>query len=145
MINKRFLLNAILLTALVSGGAYYIYLNGSEEMDKMNQIAQEAPETDSGIGSNPESTIKNVPTGSPATVSIANFSYGPEVLRIKAGTKVVWTNNDKARHNVVADKGEFASRLLAKGESFEFTFNSKGTFSYLCEPHPWMKATVIVE
>jgi hypothetical protein len=37
------------------------------------------------------------------------------------------------------------SGLKSPGESFSFTFNEKGTFSYHCTPHPQMKGTVIVE
>lgn len=33
---------------------------------------------------------------------------------------------------------------LDQGESFSFLFEGTGTFSYLCRPHPYMKAVVVV-
>jgi plastocyanin len=38
-----------------------------------------------------------------------------------------------------------SSELLAKGESYSFTFKKAGTYTYHCTPHPYMKGTVVVE
>ena len=32
--------------------------------------------------------------GTPGTVTIDNFSFGPQTLTVKAGTTVTWTNRD---------------------------------------------------
>lgn len=75
-------------------------------------------------------------------VAIENFSFNPATLNIDKGTTVVWTNKDQVPHNVVAD--DFASPTLNPGDTFTYTFNSDGTFSYKCTFHPQMKAFVIV-
>jgi plastocyanin len=31
------------------------------------------------------------------------------------------------------------------GESWSYTFDTPGEYEYLCTPHPWMRAKVIVE
>lgn len=78
-------------------------------------------------------------------VAIENFAYTPATITVKKGTTVTWTNQDETKHDVNADGGTFKSELLAKGESFSFTFDEVGTFKYHCTPHPNMLGTVIVE
>ena len=78
-------------------------------------------------------------------MEIKNFAFGPKTLTVKKGTTVVWTNQDSVGHTATADDGSFDTGLLAKGESGSVTFDKVGTFSYHCTPHPYMKATIIVE
>jgi amicyanin len=80
-------------------------------------------------------------------VEIENYSFTPAVIKVKVGTKVTWTNKDSVQHNIVADTASPDAPdgdLIAKGESYSFTFNKAGTYTYHCSPHPYMKATVIV-
>lgn len=77
------------------------------------------------------------------TVSIENFAFAPDTLTVKAGTTVVWTNNDTAGHNIKSDI--FTSPMLAQGETFEFKYDTAGTFEYICGVHPKMKGKIIVE
>jgi len=142
--NLKFLSTALLLVILVSGGAYYLISDSVDSGMDSIPAADEVPVMDAG-NFPVEETSDDVSSINSAKVEISNFSFQPQELRITVGTKVVWKNEDSVNHNVISDKGDFASRLLAKGESFESTFNSKGTFTYYCGPHPWMKATVIVE
>jgi amicyanin len=82
-----------------------------------------------------------------ANVSIDNFSFSPETITVKKGTKVTWTNKDTVKHDVAPDSEseDFkASNLLDKDESYSFTFEKVGTYTYHCTPHPNMKATVVV-
>ncbi len=79
--------------------------------------------------------------------AISGYAFNPKKLTVKKGTTVTWTNRDEAKHNVVAVKagaGAPAGPLLAKGQSYAFTFDQVGSFEYLCEPHPYMKASVEV-
>ena len=80
-------------------------------------------------------------------VTIKDFAYVPATITVKKGTKVTWTNQDSTRHDVTPDSESDnfkASELLSKGESYSFTFNTAGTYTYHCGPHPQMKGTVIV-
>jgi amicyanin len=79
------------------------------------------------------------------SVAIRNFAFVPAEVRVAPGTRVVWTNEDAAKHNVVGDDGFWSGPLLAKGGSYEFTFPTKGTYGYYCSPHPFMKGTIVVE
>lgn len=74
----------------------------------------------------------------------ADFSVN--VLRVKVGTTVTWTNDDAGViHTVTAVDGSFDSGFLKSGESSSYTFQTAGEFEYFCLPHPWMRAKVIVE
>ncbi len=76
-------------------------------------------------------------------ITIKNFAFNPGTLTVKAGTTVVWTNQDSVQHQIKADT--FNSQRLNQGDSYQFTFSQKGTYSYSCAIHPSMTGTVIVE
>lgn len=76
-------------------------------------------------------------------VEIKDFKYNPLTLTIRQGDTVTWTNQDTVKHTATGDA--FDSGLLGKGESFSFVFAQSGTYPYICTPHPYMKATIIVE
>ncbi len=73
-------------------------------------------------------------------VMIQNYAYSPATLTVRAGETVSWTNHDEAKHDVVG--AGFRSPLLAKGQSWSYTFPAAGTFSYYCSLHPDMRAKV---
>jgi plastocyanin len=50
-------------------------------------------------------------------------------VAITLGQTVRWTNNDTNGHTVVSS-GLFDSGCLTAGQSYAFTFNVRGTFSY---------------
>lgn len=81
-------------------------------------------------------------------VTIENYAYAPAKIKVKKGTTVTWTNQDSVKHDVAPDEdyGDAfkAGDLLGKGESYSFTFNTVGNYSYHCSPHPYMKASVEV-
>ena len=62
--------------------------------------------------------------------------------RSDVGDTVTWTNQDSTQHTATGD--DFDTGLLGKGQSGSHTFDSAGTFSYICTPHPYMKAKVTV-
>jgi plastocyanin len=80
-------------------------------------------------------------------VIINDFALNPEKMTVKKGTTVTWTNNDPARHDIMPDEESAnfkPSQLLAKGDSYSFTFGAAGIYNYHCSPHPYMKATIEV-
>ena len=79
-----------------------------------------------------------------ASVDIANVAFDPEALSISVGTTVIWTNREAIPHTVTADDGSFDSGTLNQGETFEFTFDTVGTFDYVCAIHPSMQGSVVV-
>lgn len=81
----------------------------------------------------------------PNTVIIQNLSFAPEILVVKEGTTVTWTNNDATTHTVTSNDGLFDSGNLADSGKFQFTFTQKGTYKYRCTLHSSMTGTIVVE
>jgi len=83
-------------------------------------------------------------------VFIRNGEYSPSSIKVLLGTVVTWTNQDNVPHGVVispvviSSQDVWQSGPLYRGESFTYTFTSRGTFSYRCSEHPDMLGTVIV-
>ena len=77
-------------------------------------------------------------------VKIGNFTFGPQELRVKAGTTVTWTNEDDMPHTVVSPNN-FRSKVLDSDGTFSFTFTTPGAFKYFCSLHPHMTGTIVVE
>lgn len=84
-------------------------------------------------------------TASDVRVSIKNFSFNPETLTIKPGTKITWINEDTVAHTVTSDSDSILnSGTISPGESFSFTFDNAGSINYHCAIHPSMKGSIIV-
>ncbi|MEJ7561566.1 MAG: cupredoxin domain-containing protein [Ilumatobacteraceae bacterium] len=77
-------------------------------------------------------------------ISIVDFNFDPAEMEVPVGTTVRWTNNDSFDHTVKADDGTFESETLGGGDTFEFTFETAGTFSYICGIHPSMQGMITV-
>jgi plastocyanin len=82
-----------------------------------------------------------------ATVSIkiGASSFTPKSVTINQGDTVKWTNTDNANHQIVANKGAFASGILRPGATYTFTFNTSGGFAYHDALHPATSAAVYVK
>src|SRR5262249_36506131 len=78
------------------------------------------------------------------SVAMINFSFSPASVTISVGGTVTWTNNDDAPHNATADDGSFKTPDINKGQTASHTFNTPGTFSYICTIHPNMHGTIRV-
>ena len=86
-------------------------------------------------------------------VTISKDGFSPATLKIKKGQSVEWTNKDDALHQIAADPHpthssipELFSDPLNKGESYAFTFDTSGSFTYHDEMNPLtVLGTIIVE
>jgi plastocyanin len=77
-------------------------------------------------------------------VTIDNFTFKPDVITVRVGTKIEWENDDDIPHTIVETQGKFHSQALDTEDKFDFTFTTAGTFDYFCGLHPHMKGKVIV-
>ncbi|MCD2203920.1 MULTISPECIES: halocyanin domain-containing protein [Halobacterium] len=77
-----------------------------------------------------------------------NFAFAPAAIRVDPGTEVVWEWTGKGgTHNVVDNAGNFESDIYSQaGKTYSRTFESEGTYKYLCVPHQTfgMKGVVVV-
>lgn len=68
------------------------------------------------------------------TVSAVGSSFQPQTVNINVGDTVIWTGLN-AGHNVAANDGSFRSGNIGAVSTFSRTFNSVGSFGYVCEAH----------
>ncbi len=79
-----------------------------------------------------------------AQVKIANFTFDPPTLTVKAGTIVTWVNADDIPHVVSERDGKFRSSALDTDDKFSQTFSTAGTVEYFCAIHPHMTGKIVV-
>lgn len=102
----------------------------------------------------PAATSTPLPTNTPAAtstpggativdVSIQVYAFQPQNITVQAGTIVRWTNLDNDTHTVTSP-GNFNSGNLTQGQTWQYTFNTPGTFNYFCAVHPSMTGSVTV-
>jgi plastocyanin len=79
-------------------------------------------------------------------VAIANFVFSPQDVEVPTGTKVTWTNEDDAPHNVqdLSELNTPISKDLNKGDRFSITYPKPGTYPYVCGLHTYMTGNVKV-
>lgn len=72
-------------------------------------------------------------------VSIQSFAFSPLNITIAQGGTVKWTNKDGVDHTATAIDGSWGlSQIAPNGGTFSHTFNTPGTFEYLCADHAFM-------
>lgn len=110
---------------------------------------QQTGNTDQQANHSQDSSNSAQSSAKPAStnqVTINNFAFGPADITVKKGTKVTWTNQDSTSHTVTETDGKTGpdSKTLSNGQSYSFTYNNTGSFSYHCSIHPEMTGTVTV-
>jgi len=85
------------------------------------------------------------PTGGGSEVSIVDFGFDPADLTVAVGETVTWTNTGSATHTVKWQDGEPESEQLESGSTYERTFESAGSFPYVCGIHSQMTGAITVE
>ncbi len=105
--------------------------------------AEAAPPAPPAVEVTPE-TVSRASASAAKSVSIVNFAYSPEALSVNTGDSVTWTNKDAAPegHDVTGDGLD--SGLMNQGDTYSFTFEDAGSYSYICSIHPSMTGSVEV-
>lgn len=91
-----------------------------------------------------DAPLVNAATASADSVEIKGFAFVPNVIEVKAGTTVRWTNADPTGHTVTARDQSFGSDPLAPKATFAVRFRNAGAFRYFGAIHPAMEGTVKV-
>ena len=78
------------------------------------------------------------------SVTMGDYFFSAATVTVNVGDTVTWHNTGQAPHTATADDGSFDTGTINTGGSGSHTFNSPGTFSYICTIHPNMKGTVRV-
>jgi plastocyanin/sugar lactone lactonase YvrE len=72
------------------------------------------------------------------------WGYEPKTLKVKAGQKIVITNQGRIAHTATSVTGAFDTGLIKHNRSAVVKVDKPGTYKFICTPHPWMKGTLIV-
>jgi plastocyanin len=80
----------------------------------------------------------------PQAITIDNFAFAPAEISVPVGATMTWTNLQSARHTTTSDTGVWDSDVMARDQSFAFTFEQAGDFAYHCDIHPEMVGVVHV-
>ncbi|MDQ3065387.1 MAG: cupredoxin domain-containing protein [bacterium] len=89
-----------------------------------------------------------------AEVGISEEGFSPATITVKKGQSVKWTNQGSAVHQVASDPhpvhdalpGLFAPTPLESEDTYTYTFEETGTFTYHDHLSPFkLKGNVIVE
>lgn len=75
---------------------------------------------------------------------IMSFAFDPEVLTVRAGDTVTWTNRDFAPHTATDQEGLWDTGEIEKDGTATITFSETGEFSFFCAYHPHMTGRVSV-
>jgi plastocyanin len=79
------------------------------------------------------------------TVNIFGSTFSPKSVTITEGDTITWVNRDNANHQILADKGQFVSAILRPRQTFSFTFNAAGTYTYKDELNTRLRGRVDVK
>ena len=89
-----------------------------------------------------------------ALITVTNDGFDPATITIAKGTQITWTNGATEPHQVAADPypkndsipGFDSTIILQQDESYSFTFEQTGTFTYHDELNPMnIKGSIVVE
>lgn len=93
--GEAFKVASVVAHSMVSGTAS----TGTSDMASTGTVS-DSPAVPVVPTTPPVSVTPTVPVPEVVNVSIFNFAFGPTTVNVKAGTKVVWENNDAASHTV---------------------------------------------
>ena len=109
--------------------------------------------TPAAFADHAEVTIEPVEGSSvPGCEDTEDRCWSPNTVTVDVGGVVIFSNTDNAPHTFTAGNprdglsGEFDTGLIvAGGESYEWSPDTKGEVLYFCMVHPWMEGLIIVE
>lgn len=160
--------NLVFPTSMTFGpdGALYVSNYGNESNDGQGQVLRIVPgevstpgpdvppPSEEGAYAAPTSQPIPTPDGSveiAAEIAIVEpsdpmaWGYDPVEVVILAGQAVTFTNNGQVAHTATDQTGVFDTGLLKGGEAVTLVIDTPGRYSYICQPHPWMIGTLVVE
>lgn len=99
-----------------------------------------------GCAAEPPTASPDLPDGLGAPVEapvieVDDNVFVPEEVVVTAGTEVRWEWVGRAAHDVEGDG--FESEIQVEGD-FTHTFDTVGTYPYVCTLHPGMEGTIYV-
>jgi len=93
--------------------------------------------------------VTNPPPGVVVVHATSGNRFSPSSVTVAPGTTVRWVADVSAGHTVTPDNAAqpgvwTAASIGSNGDTFDFTFNTAGDFSYHCVPHQALGMTGVV-
>jgi plastocyanin/sugar lactone lactonase YvrE len=107
---------------------------------KSYALAQPTPVGQAAASTELAGTISMVEPADPM-----QWGFEPKTLNVQVGQAVKFTNAGKIAHTATQSQGAFDTGFLKNGESATLTFDTPGTFTFFCQPHPWMQGSIVVQ
>jgi plastocyanin len=134
---------------LVLGAAALLVAAGS--LAGCSASAESAPTAPSSTTSAPAGPV----------INLSSLMFSPSMTTVNVGETVTWRNDEPITHTVTSGRsmgidkttglrssqqpdGLFNTKLGGKGKTFSFTFTKPGTYTYYCDIHQGMNATITV-
>jgi len=133
---------AIVFGSIIIGGAIVAasFVTSIPDFDNENNDDVSSPSSNSGQ----DSSLPAIEDAVRILDNEGNNSYSPNPSEVKVGEVVTWVNEDSAIHTATSTDGTFDSDILRRGQTYNYTFDSVGEYSYFCTLHPDMVGRVIV-
>lgn len=94
-------------------------------------------------------------------INLSSLMFNPSTSTVPVGTTITWRNDEPITHTVTSGRyegvdkttglrsaqypdGTFDAKLEGKGKTFSFTFTKPGSYTYYCDIHQGMNATIVV-
>lgn len=134
--------NVVALLAILALAAAACGGSGSAPTLTVAPIETTAP---SAAPPSSPAAASGAPSGPTVDARIVDRAFDPAELTITVGTTVVWTNTGRLPHTVTASDGSFKSdATMQSGDVYRHTFDTPGTYAYVCLIHASMRGTVVV-
>jgi alcohol dehydrogenase (cytochrome c) len=79
------------------------------------------------------------------TIDTGDYLFMPARVSVAVGTTLTWQNSGNVIHTATENKQTWDTGDIPAGESRSITFDTPGTYSYTCNPHPWMFGQIVVQ
>ena len=79
-------------------------------------------------------------------INTVDDRFDPASVTVPVGTTVTWINKGANWHSIASFDGSFESGRIEPGDRFSITFETPGTYQYICKHHAMqgMIATITV-
>ena len=98
-------------------------INVTEPEEGLNETIEPEEETEDINATEPEENV--------LTIEIDHLTLSQRDVVIEKGTTIVWENKESNKHKLTI-YGLVQSPILYQGDSFEYTFEEEGKYTYIC-------------
>lgn len=148
--NNKILLGCLVLLIVLAGGIA-LFSKKTTPLPTTNSTDQIIQPTSAAAQNITPSESDSIQV-SQAAVILLKTGFEPENVKIKSGTKIVWTNKSGDKATVSSD--DHPTHLLypelnlgqfADGTTLQLTFTKSGTYTYHDHFNPTRRGTIVVE